>query len=148
MNSASIHISTQAATKAAWVRQSRAAGKRLTEWVVSIVDKQSIALAVAEVGNIAEQIIDTPIYFGAQQTREGVEAMSQAAAAFAAAADDAQRADAALWVGEAYLIFSASLPDTGFGERTTGWATANQISKILGGPVVWRDRVKAAFVSK
>lgn len=147
MNNASIHISTQAVIKAAWVRQSRAAGVRLTEWVVSIVEKQSIALAVAEVGNIAEQITETPIYFGSAQTREGVEAMIQAAAAFAVAADDAKRADAALWVGEAYLIFSASLPDTGLGERATSWATANQISKILGGPEVWVQRVKAAFAA-
>ena len=119
---------------------------RLTDWVINIVDTHSISLAVAEIGNIAEQITETPIYFGSGQTREGVEAMIQAAAAFKAAPDDAARADAALWIGEAYLIFSNSLPDTGHGERSTSWATANQISKILGGPEVWAQRVRSAFV--
>ena len=140
-----VHLNVPAAVKAAWVEQSRAAGMRLTDWVLGIVEKQSIALAVEEIGNIAEQLAETPIYFVSDQAREGIEAVIQAAAAFNTASDDEARADAALWVGEAYLIFSGSLPDTGFGERSTLWATANQISKILGGPFVWVDRVKAAF---
>jgi hypothetical protein len=133
------------AVKAAWVLRSRAAGMRLSDWVEKHMEHISIAEAVAEVGNIAEQITETPNYFGSAQTREGVEAMIQAAAAFAAAQTDSVRADAALWIGEAYLIFSASLPDTGHGEKATSWATANQIAKILGGPEVWEQRVKGAF---
>ena len=111
------------------------------------MEKESIELAVTEVGNIAEQLTDTPIYFRSAQAREGVEAMIQACAAFVAAKNDLERADSALWLGEAYLIFSASLPDTGYGEQSTGWATANQISKILGGPEIWINRVKKAFAA-
>lgn len=142
---ASVHMNVPAAVKAAWVRQSRAAGLRLTDWVVNIMEKESIARAVTEVANIAEQLAETPIYFVSAQAREGIEAMIQAAGAFNVATTDEGKADAALWVGEAYLIFSNSLPDTGNGERSTSWSTANLISKILGGPFVWEGRVKAAF---
>lgn len=142
---ATVHLNVPPAVKAAWVLQSRAAGIRLTDWVTKHME-HSIEAAVAEIGSIAESITDHPIYFRSAQTREGVEAMIQAAAAFAAATTDAQRADAALWVGEAYLIFSASLPDTGSSEHATGWATAHQIKKLLGGPDVWESRVRAQYV--
>ena len=35
-----IHLRVQAATKARWVRESRAAGMRLTDWIVSKVEAQ------------------------------------------------------------------------------------------------------------
>lgn len=100
---------------------------------------------IAEVGNIADLLADTPIYFRNRQSAEGIDAMTQAAEAFAEANDNAQRLDAALWIGEAYLLFSASLPDTGHGEASTSWASANQISKLLGGPAIWEERVRTEF---
>lgn len=142
---ATVHLNVPPAVKAAWVLQSRVAGMRLTDWVTKHMEAISIEAAVVEIGSIAESITDHPIYFGSAQTREGVEAMIQAAKAFSAATSDTQRADAALWVGEAYLIFSASLPDTGSSEQATGWATAHQIKKLLGGPGVWVSRVKAQY---
>lgn len=101
-----------------------------------------IPTIIAEVGNIAEQLAESPIYFRSRESAEGIEGMIQAAKAFGEAGDDAQRLDAALWVGEAYLLFSRSLPDTGMGESDTSWATANQIAKLLGGPAIWEERVR------
>lgn len=118
---------------------------RLTDWVTKHMEHISIEAAVAEIGNLAEGITEMPVYFRGGQTREGVEAMIQAARAFSVSTSDTQRADAALWVGEAYLIFSASLPDTGSGEHATGWATAHQIKKLLGGPDAWESRVRAQY---
>lgn len=120
---------------------------RLTDWVLKNMEQISIAAAVAEIGNIAETLADHPIYFRSAQTREGVEAMIQASATFSAAVTDEQRADAALWVGEAYLIFSGSLPDVGGNEHATGWGSAHQIKKLLGGPDVWERRVRAQYVT-
>lgn len=142
---ATIHLNVPAAVKAAWVAQSRATGMRLTDWVTKHMEAISIKSAVVEIGSIAESLTDHPIYFRSAQTREGVEAMIQAAKAFSTAASDAQRADAALWVGEAYLIFSDSLPETGNSEQSTGWGSAHQIKKLLGGPAVWEQRVKAQY---
>lgn len=107
----------------------------------------SISEIVSDVGNLAEQIIDTPLYWRSVRTRDGIEAMIQAADAFAKAALPAQRMDAALWLGEAYLIFSRSLPDTGAGEHATGWATANQIAKLLGGPLGWEAKVRSEYTT-
>ena len=39
-NDALIHLGVPAATKARWVRESRAAGMRLTDWIVSKVEAQ------------------------------------------------------------------------------------------------------------
>ena len=39
-NDALIHLGVPAATKARWVRESRAAGMRLTDWIVSRVEAQ------------------------------------------------------------------------------------------------------------
>lgn len=144
-NLSAVHLSVPPAVKAAWVLQSRAAGMRLSDWVTKHMEKISIEAVVAEIGNIAESLTDHPLYFKSHKTSEGVEAMIQAAKAFTEADSDTQRADAALWVGEAYLIFSSSLPDTGNSEPRTGWATANQIAKLLGGPNVWESRVRAEF---
>lgn len=118
---------------------------RLTDWVTKHMEAISIEAAVVEIGSIAESITDHPIYFRSAQTREGVEAMIQATKAFTASTSDTQRADAALWVGEAYLIFSASLPDTGNNEHAIGWGTAHQIKKLLGGPEMWEARVRAQY---
>lgn len=38
MTDATIHLRVPAATKARWVRQSRAAGMRLTDWIVQRVE--------------------------------------------------------------------------------------------------------------
>jgi len=105
----------------------------------------SVEDVVEEVGNIATGLTDTPIYFLSKSTSEGIEAMIQAAAAFTGSKNAAERADAALWIGEAYLIFSASLPDTGHGEKSTSWATARQIANLLGGPEVWEAKVRSEF---
>lgn len=40
MSDALIHLRVPAATKARWVRESRAAGMRLTDWIVSKVEAQ------------------------------------------------------------------------------------------------------------
>lgn len=40
-NDALIHLRVPAATKARWVRESRAAGMRLTEWVVERVEPET-----------------------------------------------------------------------------------------------------------
>lgn len=104
-----------------------------------------IAAVIEEVAAIAATLEDSPIVFKYPRANEGVEAMQQAAAAFTAAQDDAARLDAALWVGEAYLLFSSALPDAGHGERSTAWATARQIAGLLGGPVAWERRVRDAY---
>lgn len=105
-----------------------------------------IADVVAEVGSIADILADSPLSFLSQQTHEGITAMQQAAKAFAGAQDAADRLDAALWINEAYLIFSTSLPDNVVDERKSGWATANQIAKLFGGgPAIWEDRVRKEF---
>lgn len=94
-----------------------------------------IAAVISEVAALAATLEDSPIAFKYPQANEGIEAMQQAASAFAAARDNAAKLDAALWVGEAYLLFSSALPDTGHGEHQTAWATARQIAQLLGGPV-------------
>ena len=40
MTDSLIHLRVSAATKARWVRQSRAAGMRLTDWIVQRVEAQ------------------------------------------------------------------------------------------------------------
>lgn len=40
MSDALIHLRVPAATKARWVRESRAAGMRLTDWIVEAVEMQ------------------------------------------------------------------------------------------------------------
>ena len=40
MSDALIHLRVPAATKARWVRESRAAGMRLTDWIVARIDGQ------------------------------------------------------------------------------------------------------------
>lgn len=108
----------------------------------------NIENVIHEAAALADSLADSPIYFQSRRAAEGVEAMQQAATAFDAAESDAQRADAALWLGEAYLILSSGLPDTGSTEHATGWATASQISKLLGGPDVWEKRVRAHYGSE
>lgn len=103
---------------------------------------RSVEDVVKEVGNIASCLTDTPIYFSSKSTAEGIEAMIQAAQAFEEAQTDEERGDKALWIGEAYLIFSASLPDTGMGEKSTSWATAREIANLLGGPDLWEAKVR------
>ncbi len=105
----------------------------------------NIAEIVDEAAALADSLADSPVYFKSRRAAEGVEAMQQAAAAFKAADDDARRKDAALWLGEAYLLLSSGLPDTGHSEHATGWATANQIARLLGGPDVWAERVAAEY---
>lgn len=105
----------------------------------------AIEKIIEEAANLAETLADSPIYFRYRRAAEGIDAMQQAAAAFAAATDDGARLDAALWVGEAYLLLSSGLPDTGSSEHSTGWVTANQIAKLLGGPEVWIARAQAAY---
>lgn len=105
----------------------------------------SIAAIIQEVAAIAATLEDSPVAFKYQQANEAIEAMQQAAAAFSSAADDAARLDAALWVGEAYVLFSSALPDAGHGEHATAWATARQIAGLLGGPFTRESRVREAY---
>lgn len=107
-----------------------------------------IKAIIDEAASLADSLADSPIYFKNRRAAEGVEAMQQAAAAFDAAESDTQRQDAALWLGEAYLLLSNGLPDTGHAEHDTGWATAAQIAKLLGGPEAWEQRVRAQYGSK
>ncbi len=104
-----------------------------------------IQTIIEEAAALAESLADSPVYFRSARAAEGVEAMQQAAAAFRAAETPAARCDAALWLGEAYLLLSSGLPDTGHSEHSTGWATANQISRLLGGPLAWERRVRSAY---
>lgn len=106
----------------------------------------SVEEVVKEVGNIAACLVDMPIYFSSKSTSEGIEAMIQASETFTKAKTDAERGDAALWIGEAYLLFSASLPDTGLGEKSTSWATAREIANLLGGPEVWESKVRTELL--
>lgn len=107
----------------------------------------TIPEVVAEVANLAATLEDSPLFFRSRQTREGIIAMQQASERFAAAQSSGGRLDAALWLGEAYLLFSASLPDTGHGEGSTLWASAAQIARLLGGPDAWEARVRAEFTA-
>jgi hypothetical protein len=102
-------------------------------------------IIIQEVANLAENMVDSPLYFSSKQVREGVEAILQAATAFSTAKTADERIDKALWLGEAYLILSSGLPDTGPDEYKTGWATANQIAKLIGGPGTWENRVREEF---
>lgn len=104
-----------------------------------------IAEIVEEAAALADSLADSPIYFKSRRVADGVEALQQAAAAFRSAENNAARKDAALWLGEAYLLLSSGLPDTGHSEHATGWATANQIARLLGGPWMWDARVNAEF---
>lgn len=143
-NDALIHLRVPAELKARWVRESRATSMRLTDWIVSRVERpMNIPEIIAEVAILAEQATGLPIYFKNRQASDGVEGMLQAAKAFSAAADNPARLDAALWLGESYLLFSSALPDTGSNEQSTGWVTARQIAQLLGGPEVWDARVRA-----
>lgn len=105
----------------------------------------TISEIVAEVSNLAATLEDGPLFYKGGHTAEGIIAMQQAAEAFQAAKDDAGRLDAALWAGEAYTLFSSSLPETGRSEFATGWATASQISKLLGGPSIWEARCRSEY---
>lgn len=146
MTDALIHLRVPAELKARWVRESRAAGMRLTDWIITRVEPPMDTPAlISEIAVLAEQATDLPIYFKSRQAADGIEAMIQAAQAFAAAQDDTARLDAALWIGEAYLLFSSALPDAGANEESTGWATARQIAQLLGGPDVWEARMRKEF---
>lgn len=105
----------------------------------------SIAEIIEEAAVLAESLADSPAYFANRRAAEGVEAMQQAARAFKTAESADGRLNAALWLDEAYLLLSSGLPDTGHSEHATGWATANQIARLLGGPDVWEQRVRAEF---
>lgn len=105
----------------------------------------NVAETVAEVSSIAATLEDSPLFYRGLRIADGIVAMQQAAERFSSAADDAGRLNAALWVGEAYLLFSSGLPDTGASEHTTGWATASQISKLLGGPAIWEERCRRQY---
>lgn len=105
----------------------------------------TISQVVAEVASIAATLEEEPHFYRGLSVADGIVAMQQAAEAFQAATDAAGRLEAALWVGEAYLLFSSGLPDTGRSEHATGWATASQIARLLGGPAVWEKRCRDEY---
>lgn len=141
-----IHLRVPAAIKGRWVAESRKQGQKLTGWIVRRVEndlKFSVAQIIDEVAALALDIGD--MTSPSEQTWEGVQAIQQAAAAFHAAQTQKQKIDAARWVQEAYCILSAGLPDTGNGERVTGWATANQMSRMMGGDLAWEEKVRCEY---
>lgn len=105
----------------------------------------TIDFIISEIENLANSLEDTPIFYFNKKTSEGIIAMQQAAGKYNSAKNNAEKLDAALWINEAYLIFSSGLPDTGIGEKSTGWASASEISKLMRGPEVWEARIRAAF---
>lgn len=102
-----------------------------------------IQTIIEESAALAESLADTPIYYKSRKSAEGIDAMQQAAAAYRAATTEPARLDAALWLGEAYLLLSSGLPDVGHTEQSTGWGTATQIARLLGGPARWEECVRA-----
>lgn len=138
-----IHLRVPATLKGRWVAESRKQGQKLTEWIVRQVENDmqfTVEQIIQEVAALALDIGD--MTNPSAQTREGVQAIQQAAQAFHDAQTSAQKIDAALWVNEAYHLMSSGLPDTGHGERVTGWATANQMSRMMGGDRVWEEKVQ------
>lgn len=75
----------------------------------------------------------------------GLDEMQQAAAAFATAKSNPERRDAALWLGEAYRVFTQALDDAGDALSPMASATARYIAGLLGGPEAWERRVKEAY---
>ena len=143
-----IHLRVPPALKSRWVVESRRQGAKLTDWIVEKVEGKKemqfgVAQIIKEVSELALDIGDIKTH--SVQTLEGVQAIQQAAQAFRAAQTPTEKINAALWVNEACHIMSCGLPDTGHGERVTGWATANQISKLMGGSVVWENKVRQEF---
>jgi len=60
MADATIHLRVPATTKARWVRQSRAEGKRLTDWIIERVEgniMQTIAQQILATGEAAYQSV-------------------------------------------------------------------------------------------
>ena len=101
--------------------------------------------ALREIADLAQHMEDTRAYGARSRVRDGVIGMQQAIEAFGAATTGVARIETALWANEAYLLMSSALPDTGCDEQTTGWATANQIRNLFGGPSLWKVRVRLEF---
>jgi len=106
--------------------------------------KQDIAQIISAANDFAQDIGALPVS-RIKQVWDGVVTMSQQAKRFDSANSDAERADAATWFGEGYLILSAGLPDEGRSEQLAGWGNAREIAKLLGGPEIWPLRVAQAF---
>ncbi len=105
----------------------------------------TIETIIHEVALLSESLSDSPLFFSEPGVAQGVEAIQQAASAFAAARHGRERLDAALWLGEACQLLSSSLPDTGSTEHATGWATALQISRLIGGQDKWVQLVRSSI---
>lgn len=103
-----------------------------------------IGAVLQEAATLAREFEESTLWRVAN-VREGAITIQQQAERFAAARNDETRADAALWAREGYMILSSALPDTGHGERATGWATAAQIARLFGGEAVWAARVALAY---
>lgn len=104
-----------------------------------------VAAVIEEAAALAAALEDAHITISSRMAAEGVQAIQEAAIMFKAATDNAGRRDAALWLGEAYQLLSSGLPNTGSDEGSTGWATAAQISKLIGGPSAWQAMVEAEY---
>lgn len=142
-----IHLRVPAAIKGRWVAESRKQGQKLTDWIVRRVENDMQQFSVEQIiKEVAELALDIGgMANPSEQTCDGIQAIQQAAQAFHAAKTPEQKIDAALLVNEAYCLMSSGLPDTGHGERVTGWATANQMSRMMGGDATWDRKVRAEF---
>lgn len=105
----------------------------------------TIDTIVQEIALLSESLCDSQIYFSEPGVAQGVEAIQQAADAFAAARNDHERREAALWLADACQLLSSNLPDIGDSEHSTGWATALQISRLLGSQEKWVQLVSTSF---
>lgn len=146
-----IHLRVPAKKKAEWVRESRAEGQKLTDWIVDRIEAKDLPIADAlrEAADLARSLEDTPIFHRNRLCADGIITIQQQAARYDAARDTETRADAALWAREGYQLLSAGLTDTHAGlapnERETGWATASQIARIFGGEEIWKKRAEKEF---
>ena len=107
-----------------------------------------IGAVLAEAAILARDLEDTPLWRIAN-VREGAITIQQQAERYAAADDDVTRRDAAAWAREGYVLLSSALPDTYeselHDERSTGWLTAADISRLFGPEDAWLERVRLAF---
>lgn len=144
MNDALIHLRVPAAVKGRWVAESRKAGQKLTDWIVSKVEMQDMTTSIEAVISEIVALADGMWYMPAlsEQAEEGLEAIRQAARAFEQSKAVADKRDAAAWLHEAFLLLSSGLPDMGDGEPATGWATANLMSKLMGSESAWALRIE------
>ena len=58
MSEATIHLRVPAETKARWVRESRAAGMRITDWIIEKIDGKDATMTTEKLNATLDQIIE------------------------------------------------------------------------------------------